>query len=81
MLSRLRAEAAAALNSPGVFHSDLSAKVLFQNFDAAARGAAAGLQYSFGKLSETFQGTVGSDLDVLQRGDFRTGQCQRASHE
>lgn len=35
---RERIEAAAALNSPGVFHSDLPATVLFQNFDAAARG-------------------------------------------
>lgn len=35
---RERIEAAAALNSTGVFHSDLPATVLFQNFDAAARG-------------------------------------------
>lgn len=33
-----RIAAAAALNSPGVFHSDLPATALFANFDAAAKG-------------------------------------------
>jgi Zn-dependent protease with chaperone function len=33
-----RIAAAAALNAPGVFHSDLPATVLFANFDAAAKG-------------------------------------------